>query len=186
MAKIMWKPETLLFPLPVVMVSCKSKEGVTNIITVAWTGIVCSDPAMLHVSIRPERFSHDIIKNSGSFVVNIPTGNLSYAVDFCGIKSGRDINKFEHLGLTIKESNLIDAPSIWECPVNLECRVRDIISLGSHDMFIAEILCVNVDEELLDKSGKPNLNKADLICYNQSEYRAVAESLGKFGFSAKK
>lgn len=186
MAKQMWKPGTLLCPVPVVMVSCKSSEGVNNIITVAWTGIVCSDPAMLYISVRPERFSHDIIKNTGSFVVNIPNNKLAYAVDFCGVKSGRDINKFEHLNLTIQKSNLIDVPSIAECPVNLECRVRDIISLGSHDMFIAEILCVDVEEKLLDKSGKLLLNKADLICYNHGEYRALAESLGHFGFSVRK
>jgi flavin reductase (DIM6/NTAB) family NADH-FMN oxidoreductase RutF len=168
------------------MVSCKSREGINNIITVAWTGIVCSDPAMLYVSIRPERLSHDIIKDTKSFVVNIPHSGLAYAVDFCGVKSGRNVNKFEHLGLTIQKSNLVDVPSIAECPVNLECQIRDIISLGSHDMFIAEILCVNVEERLLDKSGKLHLNKADLMCYNHGEYMALAKSLGHFGFSVKK
>jgi flavin reductase (DIM6/NTAB) family NADH-FMN oxidoreductase RutF len=186
MAKQMWKPGTLLCPVPVVMVSCKSKEGTNNIITVAWTGIVCSDPAMLYVSIRPERLSHDIIKDTKSFVVNIPHSGLAYAVDFCGVKSGRNVNKFEHLGLTIQKSNLVDVPSIAECPLNLECQVRDIISLGSHDMFIAEILCVNVEEKLLDKSGKLHLNKADLMCYNHGEYMALAKSLGHFGFSVRK
>jgi flavin reductase (DIM6/NTAB) family NADH-FMN oxidoreductase RutF len=186
MAKQMWKPGTLLCPVPAVMVSCRTSEGVNNIITVAWTGIICSDPALLYVSIRPERYSHDIIKNSGSFVVNIPNRSLTYAVDFCGVKSGRDINKFELLGLAVQKSNLVDAPSIGECPVNLECQVRDIISLGSHDMFIAEILCVNVEEKLLDKSGKLHLDKADLICYNHGEYMALAESLGHFGFSVRK
>ncbi len=186
MAKQMWKPGTLLCPVPVVMVSCKNKEGMNNIITVAWTGIVCSDPAMLYVSIRPERLSYNIIKDTKSFVVNMPNSGLAYAVDFCGVKSGREINKFEHLGLTLQKSNLVDVPSIAECPVNLECRVRDIISLGSHDMFIAEILCVNVEEKLLDKSGKLHLDKADLICYNHGEYSALSESLGHFGFSVRK
>lgn len=186
MAKQMWKPGTLLCPVPVVMVSCKSSEGVNNIITIAWTGIVCSDPAMLYVSIRPERLSHDIIKDTKSFVVNIPNSSLAHAVDFCGVKSGRDVNKFEHLGLTMQKSNLVDVPSIKECPVNLECRVRDIISLGSHDMFIAEILCVNVEEQLLDKSGKLHLSKADLMCYSHGEYMALAKPLGKFGFSVRK
>ncbi|HPL53085.1 MAG TPA: flavin reductase family protein [Bacillota bacterium] len=186
MAKKMCKSNTLLYPVPVVMVSCRSSEGVNNIITVAWTGIVCSEPAMLHVSIRPERFSHGIIKNTGNFVVNIPNKGLTHAVDFCGIKSGRSVNKFEYLGLTAQKSNLIDVPFIGECPVNLECRVRDIIALGSHDMFIAEILCVNIEEWLMDKSEKPDFNKADLICYNSGEYRLLAESLGKFGFSAEK
>lgn len=186
MAKQMWKPGTMLYPVPAVMVSCRSSEGVNNIITVAWTGIVCSDPAMLYVSIRPERFSHGIIKDTGSFVVNLPTESLVYALDFCGVKSGRDINKFEYLGLTPQKSNLVDAPSIGECPVNLECRVSDIISLGSHDMFIAEILCVNAEEKYLDKSGKLQLNKTGLICYNHGEYRALAETLGSFGFSVRK
>jgi len=186
MAKQMWKPGTMLYPVPAVMVSCRSSEGVNNIITVAWTGIVCSDPAMLYVSIRPERFSHSIIKDTGSFVVNLPTESLAYALDFCGVKSGRDINKFEHLGLTQQKSNLVDAPSIGECPVSLECRVNNIISLGSHDMFIAEILCVDAEEKLLDKSGKLHLNKAGLICYNHGEYRALAKSLGHFGFSVRK
>jgi flavin reductase (DIM6/NTAB) family NADH-FMN oxidoreductase RutF len=185
MAKQMWKPGTMLYPVPVVMVSCRSSEGVNNIITVAWTGIVCSDPAMLYVSIRPERFSHGIIRNTGSFVVNLPTRSLARALDFCGVKSGRDINKFEHLGLKQQKSNLVDAPSIGDCPVNIECRVSDIISLGSHDMFIAEILCVDVEEKLIDESGKLQLNKADLICYNHGEYRALAESLGNFGFSVR-
>jgi flavin reductase (DIM6/NTAB) family NADH-FMN oxidoreductase RutF len=186
MSKQMWKPGTLLYPVPAVMVSCRSSEGVNNIITVAWTGIVCSDPAMLYVSIRPERFSYNMIKDTGSFVVNIPTRSLAYAVDFCGVRSGRDINKFEHLGLTPQKSNLVEVPAIGECPVNLECKVKNIISLGSHDMFIGEILCVNVEEKLLDKSGKLHLNKADLICYNHGEYRALADSLGHFGFSVRK
>lgn len=186
MAKQMWKPGTLLNPVPVVMVSSGSSKGVNNIITVAWTGIVCSDPAMLYVSIRPERYSYDVIKSSGNFVLNIPDRSLTYAVDFCGVKSGRDVNKFEHLGLTAQKSNLIDAPSIGECPVNIECKVKDVLTLGSHDMFISEILCVDVEEGLIDKSGKLHLEKADLICYNHGEYMALAKSLGHFGFSVRK
>lgn len=186
MAKIMWKPGTMLYPLPAVMVSCRSSQGVDNIITVAWTGIICSDPAMLYVSIRPERYSYEIIKESGCFVVNIPNRYLVRALDFCGVKSGRDINKFKHLGLTAQNSNMVDAPSIEECPVSLECKVKDIVPLGSHDMFISEILCVDVAEKLLDKSGKLHLNNADLICYNHGEYRSLADSLGHFGFSVKK
>jgi len=186
MAKTMWKAGTMLYPVPAVMVSCRSKEGVDNIITVAWTGIICSDPAMLYVSIRPERYSYDIIKESGCFVVNMPNKYLVHALDFCGVKSGRDINKFKQLGLTAQNSNMVDAPSIEECPVSIECRVKDIVPLGSHDMFIGEILCVDVEEKLLDKSGKLQLNNADLICYNHGEYRSLADSLGHFGFSVKK
>lgn len=185
MAKQMWKPGTLLYPVPAVMVSCSSKET-DNIITVAWTGIICSEPPMLYVSIRPERFSYNIIKDSGNFVVNLPNKALAYALDFCGVRSGRDLNKFQHLGLTPQKSNLVDAPGIEECPVNIECRVKDIVHLGSHDMFIAEIACVDVEEKLLDKTGKLQLNKADLICYNHGEYRSLADSLGHFGFSVRK
>lgn len=185
MAKQMWKAGTLLYPLPAVMVSCSS-NGRNNIITVAWTGIICSEPPMLYVSIRPERFSYNMIKDTGNFVVNLPTESLAFALDFCGVKSGRDLNKFEHLGLTPQKSNIVDAPGISECPVNLECQVKDIVPLGSHDMFISEIKCVDVEEKLLDKTGKLHLNKADLICYNHGEYRSLADSPGHFGFSVRK
>ncbi len=186
MPKQMWKPGTMLYPVPAVMVSCHNSVGAANIITVAWTGIVCSEPPMLYVSIRPERFSYDMIKNTGCFVVNLPTKHLAYALDFCGVKSGRDIDKFVHLRLTPEQSHEVSAPGIAECPVNIECRVKDILSLGSHDMFLAEIACVNVDESYIDRTGKLQLNKADLICYNHGEYRALAESLGHFGFSVRK
>lgn len=185
MAKQMWKAGTLLYPLPAVMVSCSS-NGRNNIITVAWTGIICSEPPMLYVSIRPERFSYNMIKDTGNFVVNLPTESLAFALDFCGVKSGRDLNKFEHLGLTPQKSNIVVAPGISECPVNLECQVKDIVPLGSHDMFISEIKCVDVEEKLLDKTGKLHLNKADLICYNHGEYRSLADSPGHFGFSVRK
>jgi flavin reductase (DIM6/NTAB) family NADH-FMN oxidoreductase RutF len=185
MAKQMWKPGTLLYPVPAVMVSCSSNET-DNIITVAWTGIICSDPSMLYVSIRPERFSYNIIKDTGNFVVNLPNKSLAFALDFCGVRSGRDVNKFQHLGLTPQKSNLVDAPGIHECPVNIECKVKNIIHLGSHDMFIGEIACVDVEEKLLDKTGKLHLNKADLICYNHGEYRSLSDSLGHFGFSVRK
>ncbi|MGE5631057.1 MAG: flavin reductase family protein [Caulobacteraceae bacterium] len=185
MSKQMWKPGTLLYPVPAVMVSCSS-NGTNNIITVAWTGIINSEPPMLYVSVRPERFSYNLIKDTGNFVVNIPTRNLAYALDFCGVKSGRDLNKFEHLKLTPQKSNLVDSPGVGECPVNIECKVKDIIKLGSHDMFIGEILCVDVEENLLDKSGKLQLNKAALICYSHGEYRTLSDSLGHFGFSVRK
>lgn len=186
MSKLMWKPGTMLYPVPSVMVSCRDAQGKNNIITIAWTGIICSDPAMLYISVRPERHSYDMIKESGEFVVNMPNRKLAFATDFCGVKSGRDIDKFEHLKLTPGKSNLVAAPFIEECPISLECKVKDIIKLGTHDMFIAEIMCVNVDESLLDSKGKLHLNKADLICYNHGEYRALADSLGTFGYSVKK
>ncbi|MFZ5352992.1 MAG: flavin reductase family protein [Bacillota bacterium] len=186
MAKQMWKAGTMLYPVPAVMVSCTSKEGQSNIITIAWTGIVCTDPAMLYVSIRPERYSYNLIKEAGDFVVNIPNKNLAFAVDYCGVKSGREVNKFEQLKLTPVKSNLVLSPYIGECPVNLECKLKDIIHLGSHDMFLGEIQCVNVEDSLIDEKGKLHLNKADLICYNHGEYRTLAESLGHFGYSIRK
>lgn len=182
----MWMPGTMLYPVPAVMVSCQSIEGIKNIVTIAWTGIICSDPAMLYISVRPERHSYNIIKETGEFVVNMPNRKLAFATDFCGVKSGRDIDKFEHLKLTPGKSNLVTAPYIDECPISLECKVKDIIRLGTHDMFISEILCVNVDESLLDNKGKLNLNKAELICYTHGEYRTLADSLGHFGYSVRK
>ncbi|MDF2520364.1 MAG: flavin reductase protein [Clostridia bacterium] len=186
MSKLMWKPGTMLYPLPAVMVSCRNNEGINNILTVAWTGIICTNPAMLYISVRPERHSYNMIKETGEFVINIPNRKLAFATDFCGVKSGRDIDKFAHLKLTPAKSNLVAAPFIDECPVNLECKVKEIVKLGSHDMFIAEILCVNVDEGLLDSKGKLQLNKADLICYTHGEYRTLADSMGSFGFSVRK
>jgi flavin reductase (DIM6/NTAB) family NADH-FMN oxidoreductase RutF len=186
MSKLMWKPGTMLYPVPSVMVSCADGQGNNNIITIAWTGILCSDPAMVYISVRPERHSYHMIKESGEFVINLPNRKLAFATDFCGVRSGKNVDKFTHLKLTPKKANLISAPYIDECPLNLECRVKDVVKLGSHDMFIAEIMCVNVDDSLLDSSGKLHLSKADLICYNHGEYRALADSLGTFGFSVKK
>jgi flavin reductase (DIM6/NTAB) family NADH-FMN oxidoreductase RutF len=186
MSKLMWKPGTMLYPVPAVMVSCRNIQGENNIITIAWTGIICTDPAMLYISVRPERHSYEMIKETGEFVVNLPNSKLAFAVDFCGVKSGKSINKFDHLKLTPAKSNIVSAPYIDECPVNLECRVKEIIKLGSHDMFLAEIMCVNVDDSLLDSKGKLHLNKADLICYNHGEYRTLAQSLGTFGYSIRK
>lgn len=186
MSKLMWKPGTMLYPVPSVMVSCADGQGNQNIITIAWTGIICSDPAMVYISVRPERHSYHMIQETGEFVINIPNRKLAFATDFCGVRSGKNVDKFSHLKLTAKKSNQISAPYIDECPVNLECKVKDIVKLGSHDMFIAEIMCVNVDDSLLDSSGKLHLNKADLICYNHGEYRTLADSLGTFGFSVKK
>lgn len=186
MSKLMWKPGTMLYPVPSVMVSCADGQGNHNIITIAWTGTICSDPAMVYISVRPERHSYNMIKETGEFVINIPNKKLAFATDFCGVRSGRNVDKFSHLKLTAKKSNKISAPYIDECPVNLECKVKDIIKLGSHDMFIAEVMCVNVEDSLLDASGKLHLNKADLICYNHGEYRTLADSLGTFGFSVKK
>lgn len=185
MTKLTWKPGTMLYPVPAVMISCSNGEA-DNIITVAWAGTICTNPAMVSVSIRPSRYSYNIIKESGEFIINMPGKNLAFATDFSGVKSGRDIDKFKHLNLTKVMGTKVSVPMIEECPVNIECKVKDIIRLGSHDMFLAEVLAVNVDENLLDENDKLNLDKADLICYSHGEYCMVSKPLGKFGFSVKK
>ncbi|NLM43319.1 MAG: flavin reductase family protein [Clostridiales bacterium] len=185
MPKTQLKPGTMLYPVPAVMVSCTDGKGNNNIITIAWTGILCSEPPMVYISIRPERYSYEMIKNTKEFVINLPNKKLCEALDFCGVKSGRDVNKFEYLGLTCEKSNYVATPSIAEAPLSLECKVRKIISLGSHDVFISEIVGVSVDEKLIDEKGKLDLSKADLICYNKGEYWSLKESLGFYGYSIK-
>lgn len=181
-----WKPGNMLYPVPAVMVSCGKKGEKPNIITVAWAGTICSDPVMLSISVRKERFSHSIIKETGEFVVNLTTKRLAKATDYCGVKSGRDVDKWEDMRLTPEKSQKIDAPAIMESPVNIECKVRQVVELGSHDMFIAEVMCVNVDERLLDEKGTLHLDKADLIAYSHGRYYELGELVGKFGYSIKK
>lgn len=185
MSKLTWKPGTMLYPVPAVMISCSNGE-VDNIITVAWAGTICTNPPMVSVSIRESRYSYDIIKETGEFVINLPGKDMAFATDFSGVKSGRDIDKFKHLNLTKEAATKVNVPMIGECPVNIECKVRDIINLGSHSMFISDVLAVNVDEKLIDENDKLNLDKANLICYSHGEYCMVSKPLGKFGFSVKK
>lgn len=176
----------MLNPLPVVLVTSNYKDK-TNVFTVAWTGIVCSHPPMLSISIRPQRLSYDYIKNSMEFVVNIPSGNMAKIVDYCGVKSGREIDKIEHFNLTLNESNTISTKSINECPINIECKVNKILQLGSHDMFIADITGVNVDKSLIDEKGKIHFEKARLLSYSHGEYYTLpTKSQGKFGYSIAK
>ena len=151
MAKEVWKPGNMLYPVPAVMVSCGNKNGEKNIITIAWTGTVCTNPAMLYISVRPERYSYDIIRETGEFVVNLTTEKLAKATDYCGVRSGRDVDKFKEMHLTEEPSVQIHVPGIAECPVNIECRVKNILELGSHHMFVAEVLQVHVDESYLDE-----------------------------------
>lgn len=186
MAKQVWKPSTMLNPVPVVMVSCVDNDGKPNIITIGWTGTINSDPPMVSISVRKERYSHDLIKEKGEFVINMPARSLTFATDYCGVKSGRDINKFEVMNLTPEKASIVSVPIIKECPVNLECVVKQVIELGSHDMFLAEVVATNVEEELLDENGKLDLNKADLICYSHGEYHPLGKSLGFFGYSVAK
>ncbi|WP_024833594.1 flavin reductase family protein [Ruminiclostridium josui] len=186
MAKQVWKPSTMLNPVPVVMVSCTDSEGKPNIITLAWTGTINSDPPMVSISVRKERYSYELIKEKGEFVINLPTKKLAFATDYCGVKSGRDIDKFEAMGLTAEAASKVQVPLIKECPLNIECVVKQSIELGSHVLFLAEIVATNVEESLLDEKGKLDLKKADLICYSHGEYYPLGNSLGYFGYSVTK
>lgn len=186
MEKIMWKPGTMVYPVPAVIVSCGQNPEDYNLITIAWTGTVCSDPAMTYISVRKERHSHSLIKQAGEFVINLTTEALVHATDLCGVKSGKDINKFSATKLTPQKSNHILTPGIAESPISIECRVSQILELGSHDMFLAEVLCVNVDPQYLDEKGKFHLNHAKPICYSHGQYYSLAQNLGHFGFSVAK
>ncbi len=185
MSKLKWKAGTMVYPLPAVMVSCGDFDN-ANIITVAWTGTICTNPAMTYISIRPERYSYDIIKNTGEFVINLTTKKLARSTDFADVRSGKDVNKFEVLKLTKEKANEVNAPLIKESPINVECKVTEIKELGSHHMFIAKVLCVDVDEKYLDKTGRFNMEKCGLIAYSHGQYFELGESLGRFGFSVKK
>ena len=186
MGKQSWKAGNMLYPVPAVMVSCQRAGERPNIITAAWAGTICSDPAMPSVSIRKERFSYGIIKETKEFVVNLVTKDLVYAADYCGVKSGRDVDKFAELKLTIQKMEHVNAPGILQSPVNLECIVKDIISLGSHDMFLAKIAGVTADDRYMDKSGKFHLNAAGLAAYSHGEYYELGNKIGTFGFSVKR
>lgn len=184
-----WKPSNLLYPLPVILVSCTDGEGHDNVMTAAWAGTICSDPVMVSVSIRKERLSHEYISETGEFVINLTTEDMAFVTDYMGVKSGRNIDKFAQAGklkLTKIPSEKVSAPAIAESPVCLECKVKQVLELGSHDMFIAEVLTTNVDENYLDENGKLDLNKAKLLAYNHGEYFGLGECLGKFGYSVKK
>jgi len=176
----------MLYPIPAVMVSCGKKNEKPNIITVAWAGNICSSPAMLSISVRHERYSYDIIKESGEFVVNLVNKDLTWATDFCGVRSGRDVDKFKEMNLTPSKSNMVDAPGIEESPVSIECKVVKVLELGSHDMFIANVECVDVDERYLDKNGTLDLKKAGLVAYSHGEYFELGNKIGKFGYSVQK
>ena len=185
MGKLYWKPGNMLYPLPVVMVSCRYNDF-DNIITVAWAGTICSDPAMLSISVRKERFSYDIIKETGEFVVNLVTKDLVFATDYCGVKSGKDVDKFAEMKLTPEASEKISAPGIAESPVNIECKVISEQDLGSHVMFNAEVVNVRVDDKYMSETGKFELNETGLVAYSHGEYFQLGEKLGKFGYSVQK
>lgn len=186
MNKENWKPGNMLYPVPAVMVSCQRPDERPNIITVAWAGTICSDPAMLSISVRPERYSHSIIKETGQFVVNLVNRGLVFATDYCGVKSGRDVDKYKEMNLTPLSSQKIAAPGIAESPLNLECQVTQIIPLGSHDLFLARILGVTVDRQYMDEKGKFHLNDSGLVAYSHGEYYQLGQKLGTFGYSVRK
>lgn len=185
MAKQNWKPGNMLYPLPVVMVSCGNMEA-ANIVTVAWAGTICSDPAMVSISVRKERFSHQMLMENKEFVINLVTKDLVWACDYCGVKSGRDVDKFEQMNLTKLPSQVVKAPGISESPVNIECVVTEVKELGSHDMFIAKVVNVTVEDSYMNENGKFELNSTNLVTYSHGEYFLLGEKVGKFGYSVKK
>ena len=186
MEKITWKGGAMLSPVPAVMVSCGSMDA-PNIITVAWTGILCTNPPKTYISVRPTRHSYPLIKESGIFVINLTTEALVKAADFCGVRSGKDNDKFAHCGLhAVPAPTLGDTPMIDESPVSIECRVTDVVPLGTHDMFIADIVSVNIDPALVDAAGALHLERAGLVAYSHGDYFALGKKLGDFGFSVRK
>ncbi|KUK76783.1 MAG: Protein/domain typically associated with flavoprotein oxygenase, DIM6/NTAB family [Proteiniphilum acetatigenes] len=182
-----WKPGTMIYPLPAAMISCGSSPDEHNIITVSWVGTICTDPPMCFISIRPSRHSYEIIKRTGEYVINLTTEALARATDWCGVRSGRDFNKFEEMKLTAGKATLVKAPLIEESPVCIECRVREIISLGSHDMFISEVVNVKADDQYLDPvTGRFDLQQAGLLAYCHGDYYGLGKKIGKFGWSVQK
>lgn len=185
MSKVMWKPGTFVYPIPAVMVSCGDMEK-SNIITVAWTGIINTNPAMCYISVRPERHSYNIIKETGEFVINLTNKDLAYATDWCGVKSGKNVDKFKEMKLTKEKCNFVNCPAIKESPVSLECRVKEIKELGSHHMIMAEVLSINANEEYIDEKGAFDITKCDLIAYANGKYFELGNQVGKFGYSVQK
>lgn len=185
MEKEYWKAGNMLYPVPAVMVSCGKIEN-PNIITIAWTGTCCTNPPMVYISMRKERYSYQVIEETKEFVINLASKDLTFALDYCGVVSGSKTNKFKDVHLTPLKSKYVSAPSILECPVNIECRVKEILPLGSHDMFLAEVLGVSVDKKYLDEKNKFNLQKANLVTYSHGEYYALGDLLGTFGYSVRK
>lgn len=186
MAKQEWKPGNMLYPLPAVMVSVADKDGNNNIITVAWAGTVCTNPPMLSISVRPERHSYSMIRQTGEFVINLTTEELAYATDYCGVRSGKDVDKFKEMKLTPEAGTKVKAPLIKESPVNIECKVKEVLELGSHHMFLAEVVAVHVDESYMNEKNKFELSKAKPIVYSHGEYYGIGKLLGTFGYSVRK
>lgn len=185
MKRQIWKPGTMLNPVPVVLITCQYND-IKNVFTVAWTGTICSDPAMVSISVRKERFSYDLIKKSGRFCINLVNEELAYATDYCGVRSGKNEDKFKSMNLQTENATNFDCPIISKSPVVLECEVEKIEELGSHDMFIAKILSVDVDEKYMDENGRFEMEKCNLVSYCHGEYYKLGDKIGKFGYSVKK
>ena len=183
--KQVWKGSVLTSPVPPTLVTCEA-DGIKNVFTVAWTGVLCTQPPVTYISVRPERYSYELISKSKEFVINLATQELTKAVDLCGVRSGRKIDKFAHLGLTCEKASKVGAPILAQSPLNLECKVRQIVKLGTHDMFIADIVAVDVANELIDKNGRLALENAGLLAYSHGEYYGLGNKLGTFGFSVRK
>ena len=185
MGKITWKGGTFVYPLPAVMVSCGDMKN-SNIITVAWTGIINTNPAMCYISVRPERFSHELIKKNGEFVINLTTKELARTTDWCGVKSGRDFDKFKEMGLTKEKATIVKSPMIAESPISVECKVDKIVPLGSHDMITAKIVAINVSDKFVNEKGAFDISKCDLMAYANGGYYPLGKKIGQFGFSVMK
>ena len=185
MSKVLWKSGTFIYPIPAVMVSCGTMEK-SNILTVAWTGILNTNPAMVYISVRPERYSYNLIKEQGEFVINLTTKDLARATDWCGCRSGEKYDKFKEMNLHKEKANFVKCPMIEESPVSIECKVKEIKELGSHHMFVAEVLGINADSKFIDKNGAFDISKCDLISYANGGYYSQGEKVGKFGYSVQK
>ena len=186
MSKINFKPGNMIYPLPAVMVSCGDIDGESNILTVAWTGTICTNPPMAYISVRPERHSYQMTKESGEFVINLTTESLIHATDYCGVKSGRDVDKWQECHLTKEKADTVKCPLIEESPVNIECKVKEIKELGSHHMFIADVTSVHVDKKYMDEKNSFHLNDSGLIAYSHGTYFSLGRKLGTFGYSIRK
>ena len=185
MSKTMWKPGTFVYPLPAVMITSGNMEK-SNIMTVAWTGILNTNPAMVYISVRPERYSYNLIKESGEFVINLTTKDLAFATDWCGVRSGAKYDKFKEMKLTKEKANFVKCPLIKESPASIECKVTDIKELGSHHMFVAEVLSIDADDRYIDDNGAFDISKCDLIAYANGGYYSLDKKIGKFGYSVQK
>ncbi len=186
MAKEIWKPGNMLYPLPAVLVSCAGRDGRDNLVTVAWTGTVCTNPPMVYISLRPSRYSYQLIRETGEFVINLTTEGLAETADWCGVKSGRDVDKWQERKLTRGAASTVSVPIVEESPVNIECRVNQVLELGSHHMFLAEVTAVQVSDEYMDGGGTFRLSQAHPLVYSHGEYYSMGKWQGKFGYSVKK